>query len=299
MLTPAPAPCSADAIAVTGQGPELQASSAAAGPPPSQPRGRSPDPPSPGRGSPRRRSPTRERPASAWPLQRSAQLRRWSSADCCHLIGSGSLDRTSAVPSAEQAALDPGGAIRGPTTDSRTPGGDMTESATAIGGAERSEFVHRIWPAYPRHLAALRAEVRHWPCPGTPRTTCCWPLAAATGASTKELMARMGHSTMRAALFYQHATRERDRKIADGLSEQIKTARRSAAGRDDTEPDGHATGRGARAAPDLRDLTERFRWSDAGGDEGNRTPNPRLANVDQDPPPWLLCWSRQVPSVRG
>ena len=39
---------------------------------------------------------------------------------------------------------------------------------------------------------------------------------------------------MRAALIYQHANRERDRKIADGLSEQIKTARRSAAGRGDT-----------------------------------------------------------------
>ena len=44
-------------------------------------------------------------------------------------------------------------------------------------------------------------------------------------------MVRMGHSTTRAALIYQHATRERDRKITDGLSEQIKTARRSAAGR--------------------------------------------------------------------
>ena len=41
----------------------------------------------------------------------------------------------------------------------------MTESATAIGGAERSQFVHRIWPAYPRHLAALRAEVRRWLAP--------------------------------------------------------------------------------------------------------------------------------------
>jgi integrase len=30
-------------------------------------------------------------------------------------------------------------------------------------------------------------------------------LAAATGASTKELMARMGHSSVRAALIYQHA----------------------------------------------------------------------------------------------
>ncbi len=58
-------------------------------------------------------------------------------------------------------------------------------------------------------------------------------------------MVRMGHSTTRAALIYQHATRERDRKITDGLSEQIKTARRSAAGRDDTEPDGHATSTGS------------------------------------------------------
>ena len=42
-------------------------------------------------------------------------------------------------------------------------------------------------------------------------------LAAATGASTKELMARIGHSSARAALHYQHATRERDEAIAAGL----------------------------------------------------------------------------------
>ena len=36
-------------------------------------------------------------------------------------------------------------------------------------------------------------------------------LAAASGASTRELMHRMGHGTMRAALIYQHATGERDR----------------------------------------------------------------------------------------
>jgi hypothetical protein len=29
-------------------------------------------------------------------------------------------------------------------------------------------------------------------------------------------MARMGHSTMRAALIYQHATRDRDQEIAKG-----------------------------------------------------------------------------------
>jgi integrase len=42
-------------------------------------------------------------------------------------------------------------------------------------------------------------------------------LAAATGASTRELMARMGHASAEAALRYQHATRERDRAIAAGL----------------------------------------------------------------------------------
>ena len=42
-------------------------------------------------------------------------------------------------------------------------------------------------------------------------------LAASTGASTKELMARMGHASARAALIYQHATAERDRALADAL----------------------------------------------------------------------------------
>ena len=43
-------------------------------------------------------------------------------------------------------------------------------------------------------------------------------LAAATGASTRELMSRMGHSSMRAALIYQHATTDRDAAIAAALS---------------------------------------------------------------------------------
>jgi integrase len=42
--------------------------------------------------------------------------------------------------------------------------------------------------------------------------------AATTGASLRELMGRMGHSTTRAALIYQHRTTERDRLIADGMS---------------------------------------------------------------------------------
>jgi integrase len=47
-------------------------------------------------------------------------------------------------------------------------------------------------------------------------------LAARTGASTKELMARFGQSTSRAALIYQHATQDRDREIADALSTMIE-----------------------------------------------------------------------------
>ena len=46
--------------------------------------------------------------------------------------------------------------------------------------------------------------------------------AAMTGASTKELMARFGQSTSRAALIYQHATQDRDHEIADALNGLIE-----------------------------------------------------------------------------
>jgi integrase len=42
-------------------------------------------------------------------------------------------------------------------------------------------------------------------------------LAAATGATTVELMHRAGHSSSVAAMRYQHATKDRDRVIADAL----------------------------------------------------------------------------------
>jgi integrase len=46
-------------------------------------------------------------------------------------------------------------------------------------------------------------------------------LAASTGATLAELMARLGHSTPGAALRYQHAAQDRDRVIADALSERV------------------------------------------------------------------------------
>jgi integrase len=55
-------------------------------------------------------------------------------------------------------------------------------------------------------------------------------LAASTGASTRELMARLGHSTTRAALIYQHATAERDHEIAARIDAILEAARRSPAG---------------------------------------------------------------------
>jgi integrase len=50
----------------------------------------------------------------------------------------------------------------------------------------------------------------------------CNTLTAATGASTRELMHRMGHASPRAALRYQHATRERDVVIATALDHIIQ-----------------------------------------------------------------------------
>jgi hypothetical protein len=47
-------------------------------------------------------------------------------------------------------------------------------------------------------------------------------LAAQSGASTRDLMARMGHDSMNAAIIYQHATRRAARAIADALDDQLR-----------------------------------------------------------------------------
>jgi integrase len=50
-------------------------------------------------------------------------------------------------------------------------------------------------------------------------------LTATTGATLKELMARLGHSSVRAALIYQHATRDRDQAIAKALGAYVREVR--------------------------------------------------------------------------
>ncbi|MFJ3159188.1 tyrosine-type recombinase/integrase [Streptomyces kanasensis] len=50
-------------------------------------------------------------------------------------------------------------------------------------------------------------------------------LAATGGATTRELMHRMGHSSVRAALIYQHLVNGRDQEIADHVDRQIRRTR--------------------------------------------------------------------------
>ncbi|WJK43317.1 site-specific integrase [Solwaraspora sp. WMMA2056] len=64
-------------------------------------------------------------------------------------------------------------------------------------------------------------------------------LAAATGASTRDLMSRMGHASMRAALIYQHANSERDREIAAGMDRVIAAGLPRPAGRQGSAPERH------------------------------------------------------------
>ncbi|GLX02678.1 hypothetical protein [Microtetraspora sp. NBRC 16547] len=46
-------------------------------------------------------------------------------------------------------------------------------------------------------------------------------LAAESGAGLKDLMARLGHDKVPAAMIYQHAVRGADRAITDAIERQI------------------------------------------------------------------------------
>ena len=110
------------------------------------------------------------------------------------------------------------------------PGRDGRVFLGAKGGTPRQNQFNRVWrrACADAEIKGLRFhDLRH-----TGNT-----MAASTGASTKELMARFGHSTGRAALIYQHATEERQRVIADGLNAQIVSGLKRGPGRI-----GHGTG---------------------------------------------------------
>ena len=91
----------------------------------------------------------------------------------------------------------------------------------------RGNFRQRVWVKAlknaglpPVHFHDLRHTGNH--------------LTAAAGANLRELMVRMGHSSTRAAMIYQHATDERQREIAEALDQlardQLKRGKRGARG---------------------------------------------------------------------
>jgi hypothetical protein len=64
-------------------------------------------------------------------------------------------------------------------------------------------------------------------------------LTAAAGASLRELMERMGHSSTRAALIYLHASTERQEALADAVSDRARAELR---------PNGRKRGRSSHLA---------------------------------------------------
>ena len=93
----------------------------------------------------------------------------------------------------------------------------------------------------------------------------------------------MGHSTARAALIYQHASAERDRLIADSVSELVNTGAGESAPTGSRDPDGHVEGTAGWNAPrEAHRARQRNRSSDLaryayGAGDGNRT---RVASLE-------------------
>ena len=81
-----------------------------------------------------------------------------------------------------------------------------TLNGTPLRSTNRSQMFARA------RLAAGRPDLRWHDLRHTGAT-----LAASTGASLAELQRRLGHSTARAALIYQHASDQRDRELANRL----------------------------------------------------------------------------------
>ncbi|HWC80661.1 MAG TPA: tyrosine-type recombinase/integrase [Pseudonocardiaceae bacterium] len=100
-----------------------------------------------------------------------------------------------------------GGALRRPNFNQRTK---WTEIVTKLGLAGL-------------HFHDLRHAGNIW--------------ASKAGMSTKDLMARMGHDDMRAALIYQRATSEADKQIADRLSEMVDRHRKGEVDDDENASD--------------------------------------------------------------
>ncbi len=105
-------------------------------------------------------------------------------------------------------------------------------------------------------------------------------LAASTGASTKELMSRMGHTSPRAALIYQHATSERDQALAEALSRLAEPVDTKSARLRSVKPTqaGYSINvRSTLSAPRTRSRSKGKSPGQTSGDERTRTADPLRA----------------------
>lgn len=99
------------------------------------------------------------------------------------------------------------------------PGRDGHVFVGPQGGQLRRSNFRDDW-VKARKAAGITAELHFHDLRHTGNT-----LASTAGASTRELMTRMGHSSSRAALIYQHMTSDRDQHIAGKLGEMIRKSR--------------------------------------------------------------------------
>ena len=134
--------------------------------------------------------------------------------------------------------IDAGPKSRAGTRDGRIPARDRAGAALApgvlrpgredgglvfvgpLGGRLRRSNFRRFW--HKAREAVGLPELHFHDLRHTGNT-----MAAAQGASLRELMERMGHSSTRAALIYLHATRERDQAIAAGMGKLLSDARKT------------------------------------------------------------------------
>ncbi len=140
-------------------------------------------------------------------------------------------------------------------------------------GLRRSNFNRRVW--HPASRAAGLSGLRFHDLRHTGNT-----LAASTGASTKELMSRMGHASPRAALMYQHATSERDRVLADALSRLAEPTDWAPPGLHAVppiEPQCSINVRSGHSAPPKVTRQKSKSAGQTGGDERTRTADPLRA----------------------
>jgi integrase len=137
----------------------------------------------------------------------------------------------------------------------------------------RSNFRRRVWdPAVHKELGmdGFRFhDLRHTAA----------SLAAASGASLKALMARIGHSSVRAALRYQHVIDGQDADIVrylERFGEEPPVPARTKQDASDAVVPGHAVGTTPGSAG-LVDNANDGEQDFLGGDDGTRTHDPLLA----------------------